>query len=466
MNTEPKSKIRHEMAKQLPSERRSNFDEVALGYSEEEAVADAKRCLDCKKPLCVEGCPVEVNIPLFIRQIADRNFDAAAHTLKSTNSLPAICGRVCPQETQCEAVCILGRKKDSDPIAIGGLERFVADYEMQKGVTIPDVPESTGRSVAVVGAGPAGLTAAAELAKMGHAVTIFESLHSAGGVLVYGIPEFRLPKAIVAAEVDFIRKLGVGISLNSVIGKTDTVDELLDEYDAVFLGTGAGLPSFLGIDGENLNGVYSANEFLTRVNLMKAYLFPDFDTPIKRGSRVIVVGGGNVAMDSARCALRLGAEEVTIVYRRGEDELPARAEEVVNAKEEGVRFRLLTNPIRILGNENNWVTGMECINMELCEPDESGRCRPVALPGTEHNIPADIAVIAIGTSPNPLVPMTTPGLETARYGTIVADETGATSKPGVFAGGDIVTGSATVISAMGAGKVAARAIDEYLGRVR
>jgi len=466
MITESKSKIRREMAKQLPSERRSNFDEVALGYSEEEAVAEAKRCLDCKKPLCVEGCPVEVDIPLFIRQIADRNFDAAAHTLKSTNSLPAICGRVCPQETQCEAVCVLGKKKDGDPIAIGGLERFVADYELEKGVMIPDVPESTGRSVAVVGAGPAGLTAAAELAKMGHAVTIFESLHSAGGVLVYGIPEFRLPKAIVAAEVDFIRKLGADISLNSVIGKIDTVDELLDEYDAVFLGTGAGLPSFLGIDGENLNGVYSANEFLTRVNLMKAYRFPEFDTPIKKGNRVIVVGGGNVAMDAARCALRLGAEEVTIVYRRGEDELPARAEEVVNAKEEGVRFRLLTNPIRILGDESNWVTGMECINMELCEPDESGRCRPVALSGTEHNIPADIAIIAIGTSPNPLVPMTTPGLKTARYGTIVADETGATSKPGVFAGGDIVTGSATVISAMGAGKVAARAIDEYVRLIR
>ncbi len=465
MNTESESKIRPEMAKQLPSERRSNFNEVALGYTGDEAVAEAKRCLDCKKPSCIEGCPVGVDIPLFIRQIADHDFDAAARTLKSTNSLPAICGRVCPQETQCEAVCVLGKKKDSDPIAVGGLERFVADYEMKKGVEIPEIPESTGRSVAVVGAGPAGLTAAAELAKMGYAVTIFESLHSAGGVLVYGIPEFRLPKAIVAAEVDFIRKLGVTICLNSVIGKIDTVDELLDEYDAVFLGTGAGLPSFLGIDGENLNGVYSANEFLTRVNLMKAYLFPEFDTPIKKGSRVIVVGGGNVAMDAARCALRLGAEEVTIVYRRGEDELPARAEEVVNAKEEGVRFRLLTNPIRILGDENNWVTGMECINMELCEPDESGRCRPVALSGTEHNIPADIAIIAIGTSPNPLVPMTTPGLETARYGTIRADETGATSKPGVFAGGDIVTGSATVISAMGAGKVAARAIDEYLGRV-
>jgi len=467
MNTEPeaKPKKRQEMAKQPPSARRSNFNEVALGYDREEAVAEAKRCLDCKKPLCIDGCPVGVNIPLFVRQIAEEDFDAAARTLKSTNSLPAICGRVCPQETQCEAVCVLGKKKDGDPIAIGGLERFVADYEIAKGTTIPDLPEPTGRRVAVVGAGPAGLTAAAELAKMGHAVTIFESLHSAGGVLVYGIPEFRLPKSIVAAEVDFIRKLGVDICLNSVIGKIDTVDELLGEYDAVFLGTGAGLPSFLGIDGENLNGVYSANEFLTRVNLMKAYLFPEFDTPIKKGSRTIVVGGGNVAMDAARCALRLGAGNVTIVYRRGEDELPARAEEVVNAKEEGIIFRLLTNPIRILGDENNWVTGIECINMELCEPDESGRCRPEPVPETEHTIPADLVIIAIGTSPNPLVTIATPGLETARYGTIVADEAGATSKPGVFAGGDIVTGSATVISAMGAGKVASRAIDEYIRRI-
>jgi glutamate synthase (NADPH/NADH) small chain len=463
MNTESKAKRRPKMAKQPPSERRSNFNGVALGYDREEAVAEAKRCLNCKKPPCIEGCPVGVDIPRFISHIADQDFDAAARTLKNTNSLPAICGRVCPQETQCEAVCVLGKK--GDPIAIGGLERFTADYEMENGVMIPDVPESTGRSVAVVGSGPAGLTAASELAKMGHAVTIFESLHAAGGVLVYGIPEFRLPKSIVAAEIDFIRKLGATIRLNSVIGKIDTVDELLDEYDAVFLGTGAGLPSFLGIDGENLNGVYSANEFLTRVNLMKAYLFPEFDTPIKKGSHVIVVGGGNVAMDAARCALRLGTGEVTVVYRRGEDELPARAEEVLNAKEEGIVFRLLTNPIRILGDENNWVTGMKCINMELCEPDESGRCRPVPVSGTEHNIPADIVIIAIGTSPNPLVSMTTPGLETARYGTIRADEAGATSKPGVFAGGDIVTGSATVISAMGAGKVAARAIDEYLGRV-
>ena len=462
MKTESKPEKRPEMAKQPPSERRSNFEEVALGYNRHEAVAEAKRCLDCKKPPCIRGCPVGVDIPRFIRQIAEEDFDSAALTLKSTNSLPAICGRVCPQETQCEAVCVLGKSGKVDPIAIGGLERFVADYEIAKGVTAPDLPAPTGRRVAVVGAGPAGLTAAAELAKMGHAVTVFESLHAAGGVLVYGIPEFRLPKSIVAAEVDFIRRLGVDMRMNAVIGKIGTVDELLSRYDAVFLGTGAGLPSFLGIDGENLNGVYSANEFLTRVNLMKAYLFPEFDTPVKKGRRTIVVGGGNVAMDAARCALRLGAGEVTIVYRRGEDELPARAEEVLNAKEEGIIFRLLTNPIRILGDENNWVTGMECINMELCEPDESGRCRPVPVPDTEHTIPADVVVIAIGTSPNPLVSMTTPGLETAKYGTIRADENGTTSKPGVFAGGDIVTGSATVISAMGAGKVAAKAIDEYV----
>jgi glutamate synthase (NADPH/NADH) small chain len=408
MKTESKPEKRPEMAKQSSSERRSNFEEVALGYNHHEAVAEANRCLDCKKPPCIKGCPVGVDIPRFIRQIAEEDFDSAALTLKSTNSLPAICGRVCPQETQCEAVCVLGKSGKGDPIAIGGLERFVADYEIAKGVAAPDLPAPTGRRVAVVGAGPAGLTAAAQLAKMGHAVTVFESLHAAGGVLVYGIPEFRLPKSIVAAEVDFIRRLGVG------------------------------------------------------VNLMKAYLFPEFDTPVKKGRRTIVVGGGNVAMDAARCALRLGAGEVTIVYRRGEDELPARAEEVLNAKEEGIIFRLLTNPIRILGDENNWVTGMECINMELCEPDESGRCRPVPVPETEHIIPADVVVIAIGTSPNPLVSMTTPDLETAKYGTIVADETGATSKPGVFAGGDIVTGSATVISAMGAGKVAAKAIDEYV----
>ena len=460
------------MPKQPPAERISNFSEVALGYTDEQAVAEAGRCLNCKRPPCVKNCPVGVDIPAFVGRIADRDFGAAARILKDTNSLPAICGRVCPQETQCEAACVLGKGRKSvksragevggSPIAIGALERFAADFELESGVAIPDVQAPTGRSVAVVGAGPAGLTAAAELAKMGHAVTVFESLHAAGGVLTYGIPEFRLPKSIVQAEVEFIESLGVTIQLNSVIGRIETVDELLLNYDAVFLGTGAGLPMFLGIEGENLNGVYSANEFLTRVNLMKAYLFPECDTPVASGGRVVVVGGGNVAMDAARCAVRLGAEEVVVAYRRGEDEMPARAEEIQNAKEEGVIFRLLTNPTRILGDGQNRAAGVECVSMELCEPDESGRCRPVALSGTEHVLPADTVIIAVGTSPNPLVPMTTQGLETTRYGTVVADENGVTSKRGVFAGGDVVTGSATVISAMGAGKVAARVIDEQI----
>lgn len=458
MRVDPET--RPEMPKQPPAERISNFSEVALGYTEEQAVAEAGRCLNCKRPPCVRNCPVGVDIPAFVGRIADRDFGAAARILKDTNSLPAICGRVCPQETQCEAACVLG--KGGGPIAIGALERFAADFELKSGVAIPDVQAPTGRSVAVVGAGPAGLTAAAELAKMGHAVTVFESLHAAGGVLTYGIPEFRLPKSIVQAEVEFIGRLGVEIRLNSVIGKIETVDELLLKYDAVFLGTGAGLPMFLGIDGENLNGVYSANEFLTRVNLMKAYLFPECDTPVKSGGRVVVVGGGNVAMDAARCAVRLGAEEVVIAYRRGEEELPARAEEIRNAKEEGVIFRLLTNPTRILGDGENRAAGVECVSMELYEPDESGRCRPVALSGTEHVLPADTVIIAIGTSPNPLVHKTTPGLETTRYGTVVADGNGATSKDRVFAGGDVVTGSATVISAMGAGKVAAGIIDERI----
>lgn len=470
MSVDPE--IRPEMPKQEPAERISNFSEVALGYTEEQAVAEAGRCLNCKRPPCVRNCPVGVDIPAFVGCIADRDFGAAACILKDTNSLPAICGRVCPQETQCEAACVLGKggkgrkgragEVGGAPVAIGALERFAADFELESGVTIPDVQAPTGRSVAVVGAGPAGLTAAAELAKMGHVVTVFESLHAAGGVLTYGIPEFRLPKSIVQAEVEFIESLGVTILLNSVIGKIETVDELLLKYDAVFLGTGAGLPMFLGIDGENLNGVYSANEFLTRVNLMKAYLFPQCDTPVASGGRVVVVGGGNVAMDAARCAVRLGADEVVVAYRRGEEELPARAEEIQNAKEEGVIFRLLTNPTRILGDGQNRAAGVACVKMELCEPDESGRCRPVALSGTEHVLPADTVIIAVGTSPNPLVPMTTPGLETTRYGTVVADENGATSKHGVFAGGDVVTGSATVISAMGAGKVAARVIDERI----
>lgn len=451
---------RQQMPKQEPGIRTKNFNEVALGFIEEQAVEEAKRCLQCKKPKCVECCPVEIKIPDFIKYIADGDFDSAIKEIKAKNALPAICGRVCPQETQCEECCVLSKKGAS--VSIGYLERFAADYERRKGVGVLHLPETTGKKVAVVGSGPAGLTAAADLARMGHSVTIFEALHEAGGVLTYGIPEFRLPKEIVHAEVEYVKKLGVTILLDSVIGRIDTVDDLLSEFDTVFIGTGAGLPTFLNIDGENLNGVYSANEFLTRVNLMKSYMFPDYDTPIKKGKRVVVVGGGNVAIDSARCALRLGAEMVTIVYRRSEEEMPARAEEIEHAKEEGIKFRLLTNPVRIIGNGRNWVTHVECINMYLCEPDESGRCKPVPLAGTEHRIEADVVIIAIGTSPNPLVPRTTKGLEATKHGTIIAREDGATTKKGVYAGGDVVTGSATVISAMGAGKKAARAIDEYL----
>ena len=451
---------RQSMKEQDPKVRRANFNEVALGFTGEQAIEEAKRCIQCKKPKCVEGCPVEVRIPDFIKYVAAGDFESAIMKIKTDNALPAVCGRVCPQETQCEASCVLGKK--GEPVSIGRLERFVSDQEHEKKVEIPEKPEPSGKKVAVVGSGPAGLTAAADLAKMGHSVTIFEALHAAGGVLTYGIPEFRLPKDIVRDEVEYVEKLGVTLLLDSVIGKIETVDELLSDFDAVFLGTGAGLPMFLNIDGENLNGVYSANEFLTRVNLMKSYKFPDYDTPIKKGKRVVVVGGGNVAMDSARCALRLGAQEVTIVYRRGEEEMPARAEEIEHAKEEGIKFRLLTNPVRLNGDAKNWVTDIECINMYLCEPDESGRCKPMPLAGTEHKIDADVVIIAIGTSPNPLVPRTTNGLEISKHGTIIAKENGATTKEGVFAGGDAVTGAATVISAMGAGKIAARAIDEYL----
>jgi glutamate synthase (NADPH/NADH) small chain len=451
---------RPKMPEQEPGVRIKNFNEVALGLTEEQAVEEAKRCLQCKKPKCVECCPVEIKIPAFLKYIAEGDFDSAIKEIKAKNALPAVCGRVCPQETQCEECCVLSKKGAS--VSIGYLERFAADYERKKAVEVPPPQEPTGKKVAVVGSGPAGLTAAADLARMGHSVTIFEALHEPGGVLTYGIPEFRLPKDIVRAEVEYVKKLGVTILLDSVIGKLETVDDMLGEFDAIFLGTGAGLPTFLNIDGENLNGVYSANEFLTRVNLMKSYMFPEYDTPVKKGKRVVVVGGGNVAMDAARCALRLGAEEVTIVYRRGEEEMPARAEEIEHAKEEGIRFRLLTNPVRIIGDGKNWVTHVECINMYLCEPDESGRCKPMPLAGTEHRIEADVVVIAVGTSPNPLVPRTTKGLETAKHGTIIAREDGATTKKGVYAGGDAVTGSATVISAMGAGKKAARAIDEYL----
>jgi len=460
--------MRPKMPLQDAQVRKTNFNEVALGYSEEDAKSEASRCLQCKKPLCVGGCPVSVNIPGFIGQIAKGDYTKALETLRETNSLPAVCGRVCPQETQCEALCILGKKEK--PIAIGRLERFAADHgaivtkDAQTEEKDTPITPPTNKKVAVVGSGPAGLTAAAQLAKDGHKVTLFEAFHEAGGVLVYGIPEFRLPKQIVKEEVEYIRSLGVDIQLNAVIGRAETVDELLGPlgYDAVFLATGAGLPTFLGIEGENLIGVYSANEFLTRINLMKAYKFPEYDTPVKHGGKVIVVGGGNVAMDAARCALRLGSK-VTIVYRRSEEELPARREEVENAMEEGIVFNLLTNPVRIL-EKDGWVAGMECIKMELGEPDESGRRRPVAKEGSEFTIDADTVIIAIGTSPNPLIPATTPDLEVSKWGTIIASDDGATSKKYVYAGGDVVTGAATVISAMGAGRIAASAISEIIGK--
>jgi glutamate synthase (NADPH/NADH) small chain len=451
------------MPKQEPEVRAKNFDEVALGYDADMAQAEAIRCLQCPKRSCVGGCPVNVDIPDFIEAVRRGEMVEAVRLLKGKNSLPGICGRVCPQESQCEATCSLAKKEA--PIGIGRLERYVADWELAHGaMERPEIAKATGKKVAVIGSGPAGLTAAADLVRMGHGVTMFEALHVAGGVLMYGIPEFRLPKHIVQAEVDYVRSLGVELRLDSVVGKTVTVDEILgDGYSAVFLGTGAGLPMFLNIPDENLNGVYSANEFLTRTNLMKAYLFPEYDTPIKVGRRVAVIGGGNVAMDSARCALRLGAEQVYIVYRRSEAEMPARHEEVENAQEEGIIFKLLTNPKRFIGNDQGWVVGMECHEMELGEPDESGRRRPVVKEGSEFTIDVDVAVVALGTTPNPLVPQTTEGLDVTRRGTVVADEErGKTSKPYVWAGGDVVTGAATVISAMGAGKRAAASIDEAL----
>lgn len=462
---------RQPMPKQDPKERIKNFSEVALGYTPELAVTEAKRCISCPRRPCVSGCPVNVDIPDFIRLIAEGKFIEAAKKIKEKNSLPAICGRVCPQETQCEAVCTLGKR--GMPVAIGALERFAADMERSsksasQSAAVSDcntAPGSrTGRRVAVVGSGPAGLTCAADLAKLGYSVVIFESLHATGGVLRYGIPEFRLPKSIVDEEVAYIKSLGVEIRTNTLVGQTVTIDDLFAEgFEAIFLGTGAGLPHFLGIPGENLNGVYSANEYLTRSNLMKAYLFPEYDTPIKQGERVAVVGAGNVAMDSARTALRLGAREVTIVYRRSRAEMPARREEIENAEEEGVKFQLLTNPVRVIGDEKGWVTGLECVRMELGEPDESGRRRPVPVPGSEFVIPVDTMISAIGTDPNPLLIKRTPGLATGRHGNIIInEETGETSIPGVFAGGDIVTGAATVIAAMGAGKVAARGIHNYL----
>ncbi|MBI4495329.1 MAG: NADPH-dependent glutamate synthase [Deltaproteobacteria bacterium] len=454
---------RQKMPEQDPKVRARNFDEVPLGYTPELAKAEAARCLQCKKPTCVAGCPVSIDIPGFIRLILEEDFPGAACKLKEMNSLPAVCGRVCPQEDQCEKVCVLAKKEN--PVAIGQLERFAADYERSQGeLRIPPSPSPTGKKVAVVGSGPAGLTLAGDLIKKGHAVTIFEALHKAGGVLVYGIPEFRLPKAIVQGEVDYLAGLGVEVRTNMVIGKIYAVDELLaNGYDAVFLGTGAGLPTFMDIPGENLNGVYSANEYLTRSNLMKAYLFPRCDTPIAKGRKVAVLGGGNVAMDAARTALRLGAEEVHIVYRRSKTELPARKEEVHHAEEEGIRFQFLTLPVEILGNEDGWVRGMRCQRMELGEPDQSGRRRPVPVPDSEFDLEVDMVIVAIGTGANPLISSTTPDLATNKWGYIVTDpETGATSKKGVYAGGDIVTGSATVILAMGAGRKAANAIHKYL----
>ena len=453
------------MPKQRPKARAKNFDEVALGYTGEQAIEEASRCIQCPKRGCVEGCPVEVDIPDFIEALRAGDMPQAVHILKGKNSLPGICGRVCPQESQCEATCSLAKR--GAPIAIGRLERYVADWELaQPPASRPQVvrPQPTGKRVAVIGAGPAGLTAAADLAKLGHEVTIFEALHVAGGVLVYGIPEFRLPKHIVQVEVDYVKSLGVEIKLDWVVGKVVTVDELLGSgYQAVFLGTGAGSPMFLNVPGENLSGIYSANEFLTRTNLMKAYLFPEYDTPLGMGQKVAVIGGGNVAMDSARCALRLGARKVYIVYRRSEVELPARHEEVENAQEEGIIFRFLANPTRFVDGGQGLVTAMECIEMELGEPDASGRRRPIPKPGSEFVMDIDTVVVALGTTPNPLVPATSQGLEVTRRGTVVADEqTGKATKPGVWAGGDIVTGAATVISAMGAGKRAAASIDAHL----
>jgi glutamate synthase (NADPH/NADH) small chain len=453
---------RRDMPRQAPEMRRNNFDEVALGYTQEMALAEASRCLQCKKPRCVTGCPVEIDIPGFIGCITKGDFKGGIKRLKEKNCLPAVSGRVCPQESQCESKCILGNKKAE--IAIGRLERFLADWEAAQGkVDLPPKAKPTGKKVAIVGSGPAGLTVAGDLILLGHEVTIFEALHKAGGVLVYGIPEFRLPKAIVQREVDYLKALGVEVFTDYVVGKTRSIDELLDEFDALFVGTGAGLPWFMDIPGENLNGVYSANEYLTRMNLMKGYLYPKSSTPVKKHLKVAVVGGGNVAMDSARTALRMGAAESHIVYRRSHAELPARAEEAENAEEEGVIFDLLTLPLAYIGDENGWVKEIECIQMELGEPDASGRRTPVEKKGSNFRMTTDAVVCAIGNSPNPLVPATTPGLDTTKRGTLIADpETGKTTRDRVWAGGDIVTGAATVILAMGAGRKAARAMHEYL----
>ncbi len=453
------------MPEQPPQERAHNFQEVAQGYTAEMAMDEAKRCLGCKHKPCVAGCPVNVRIPEFIAHMQKGDFEAAYEVIRMTNALPAICGRVCPQETQCEERCVRGIK--CEPVAIGRLERFAADWAMAHGIAGQKPAEKNGKRVAVVGSGPAGLTCAGDLAKLGYEVTVFEALHTPGGVLMYGIPEFRLPKALVQKEIDQIVELGVTIETNRVVGRSFTVEELMKEqrFDAVFVGSGAGLPNFQNIPGENLNGVYSANEFLTRINLMKAYDYPRFDTPVKVGSRVAVIGGGNVAMDAARSALRMGAGEVSIIYRRSEKEMPARREEIHHAREEGIIFRMLTNPVGILGDEKGIVKAMTCVEMELTEPDASGRRRPVPKPGSAFTMDVDTVIVAIGNSPNPLIKKTTPGLETQKWGGITTDEeTGRTSMEGVWAGGDAVTGAATVILAMGAGKKAAKDIHAYLSR--
>lgn len=456
---------RQEMPVRPPEERIQDFNEVALGFTEELALTEAKRCLQCPKHPCMDGCPVSVDIPGFIHLVSEGEFINAAQKIKETNLLPAVCGRVCPQEEQCEQVCVVG--KIDQPVAIGRLERFVADYEMEHAeAEIPKIAPETGKKVAVVGSGPSGITVAYELLQAGHQVTIYEALHKLGGVLVYGIPEFRLPKAIVAAEIETIKKMGAEIKLDMLIGKTRTIDQLLEEdgFDAIFIGTGAGLPMFLNLPGENLNGISSANEFLTRVNLMKAYR-DDYDTPVKVGKNVAVIGAGNVAMDAARSAKRVGGDdtEVSIVYRRARDQMPAREEEIHHAEEEGIIFNLLTNPIRFIGDDKHNVKQMECISMELGEPDDSGRRRPIPIEGSEHIVDADTVIVALGTTPRKFIAETTPDLKTSKWGTFLVDEeTGKTSKEGVFAGGDIVTGSATVIKAMGAGRVAAQSIKEYL----
>ena len=450
------------MPEQAPDVRNKNFLEVTTGYTEEMAIDEAQRCLNCKNKPCMEGCPVSVKIPEFLSFMKDGDFEGAYQKIKETNALPAVCGRVCPQEKQCESKCVRGIK--GEPGGKGRLERFAADYHMAHVEDKIEVPEWNGKKVAVVGSGPSGLTVAGDLAKLGYKVTVYEAFHTAGGVLMYGIPEFRLPKDIVQKEITNLKKMGVDIQTNVIIGRTLTVDELFNDmgYDAVYIGSGAGLPRFMGIEGESLNGVYSANEFLTRINLMKGYKFPDYDTPVYVGKNVAVLGGGNVAMDAARSAKRLGAENVYIVYRRGKEELPARKEEVEHAEQEGIEFRLLENPTRILGNEDGWVTGMEVIKMELGEPDESGRRRPVEIAGSEEVLDIDTVVVAIGQTPNPLIRQTTDGLETNKRGCIIADENGLTTKEKVYAGGDVVTGAATVILAMGAGKKAALAIDKEL----